>query len=677
LIDPAYQAVPPQAGSPFSPWDDSREAISMTIEHVRDRICWTQLGWLVLLVMSVCATGQPVLAQSTAGSGRDVDLQSRLGLTRIWHAVVPAPRTNQGNEPLKFLIPQDSQAAFFLTRESVTGETPVELPSSIEVIVTLDTGQGKEIVSSRERGVHGRVLGVAGALRLAEIRKELLEKRGMTVKESVEFVPSARVFFLSQAGYLQAMDAETGAVVWNRRIQVSAAPILGYDVSDEFVAVVNGSHVEVYDVESGAFIKKHGLSNLPAGPPVIAGGRILSAGTNGRIEILTPFRTNSFRSDMGGFHGRLAMALTELENAYVWAVRDQVYVSMKISPARPIFSIPTRQPLRIAPGGFGDMMVLVEPDGAVKCFSQSSGVSIWQEFAGSPVVQSPVFVRVPRKEKESQEVEPAERPADPADDDPFGAGEAADPFAPRPRSDDDPFAPRPAAQDDPFAPRPAAQDDPFAARDTQDPFATGQDPFAAGTDLRRRDTADADIDLDVPSIRVGPTVDVENLIGTSDQVSVLLVGELGDVVSLNLRTGKRMAGFRASGIRRILTITDQRIYAISQDDQLVALDLRSGVRLGTMAIPQDWEGVVNPLSDRVYLQSREGQIVCFRPTSSITPRYRQPAYLREPGETRQEGPAEPRRTERDDVFDPFGGDPFRGGGGADPFRGDDGNPFGN
>lgn len=571
------------------------------------------------------------------------------------------------------LIPRESTVAFTLTKEAVTGASPVTVPASVEVLVTLDTGNSKVIVSSRDRGLHGKVLGVQGALRLAEVRKELLEKRGLTVTETVQFVPSARVYSVSSAGQIQAMDAESGSVLWTRRLETEGGPILGFDVSNDFVAITHGTHIDILNSSTGMPIRSFSLRNLPGGSPVIAGNQVISPGVNGRLELLTPYTETRFRSDMGGFHGRLAVPLTELENAYVWAVKDQVYVSMKPAPAQPIYGIPTSLPVQVSPAGFGNLMLVIEETGALKCFSQSSGIEVWSEFVGLPIVQTPMFVRWANPTSPTAPTEPAEQPSTDTIDaaDPFNA--ATDPFAnPNTGGDANPFGGRDA---NPFGGGASTNPGGGSTQDSN-PFGAGasSNPFGASANPPSQRQADDEESTDEEmSIRQAINVDIETLLGTSDQVAALLVDDAGNVRAIDMRTGKLFPAFRGIGIAKILTVTADRIYATSKDNQLVALDLQTGNRIGGLAIPSDWQGVVNSLSDRIYLQSRTGQIVCFRPSNSVTPTYRRPSQVAIAVGESEDAPAATKPAENEE-FDPFGNSkPTSGAAGGDPFA----NPFGN
>lgn len=621
-----------------------------------------------------------------------LDSMDQIGLSRNWNAMIATSSTNGPNNDLKFVIPRSAHPAFFLKKEDIVGENAVSVPEAVEVSIILSSKNGKEIVSSRDRGLNGTVLGVKGALRLAEIRKELLEKQGLTVNEDVRFIPTAMTYFLSDQGSMVAMNAETGQIVWSRRLDKGVAPIQGFDVNDRVLAVVNGRRVEVFDVNTGTPLKRHSLSSLPDGPPAIAGDQILSTGLNGRIEILIPFEANGYRSTQGGINGRLSMPMTELSESFVWGVEKQVFISLKAQPARPIFRIPTSSPVSLPPGGFGNLFVLPLPNGKVCCFSQTSGREIWEQYTGDDVVQSPLFVQVAAASEAeasgaAEENLPAPKSNEALASQPMPKPMENDPFGTPP-----PAAPKAAAKaegTDPFGSSATAVD-PFGAAATQDPFSGGglaggnnASPFGGGSET----VDESEEASDSPSsLRSESTLNLDALVGTSERVMVLLVLENGQVQALDLRSGKPVSSFSASGIRKILTFASQRIYALSIDDQLVALDLKSGARLGSVALGSDWEGVTNPISDRVYLHNKNGQILCLRPTSSPAPAYVRPEKLVQ--KNLDSANAGPEKTEaakpgEGEEFDPFGGaapagsDPF--GGGADPFGGSKSNesdPFG-
>lgn len=648
-------------------------------------------------------------AVAIARTANSSDATDRVGLVRNWESTLPIGVGDRQGSEIKFVIPANSHPAFYLDRAqldqlltdpAVSDAERERFLGHLDVWVVLTTPNQKEVVSSRDRGVHGRVLGIDGALELANIRKEMLTAQGMEVTEEVRFIPHAVVFALNDSGSLYAMDAETGKELWNRRLSRGSAPIQGYAVSDHTVAVVNGSKLELYDAMTGTLLKERAVSLLPLGPPAIAGDDILVPGANGRIEMLIPFGERGYRSARGGFSGRLHMPMTALSRSYVWGVEDKVFVSDRLNPARPLFRIPTPAPQEVPPVGVGNLMILPKVDGQVDCFTQTSGLHAWTTFIGQEVVQQPVIVELPSQapaaatESTDNSAAPADngQEADPFgsdasdDEDPFGnpssgsdAGEA-DPFgsdtpaAGTQGQDEDPFGSDTSAQEtpDPFA---AGSDDPFASSD--DPFGgSGDSPFSGGFDtIEEESTGSADGDF----VRQNRQVDMNSSLPTQQEVRVLLVTESGELVALDVRTGDIVQSFRSSNIQKVLTVTSRTIYALTHNNQLVALDARSGISLGAMSLSPEWHGVTNTMSDRVYLQSDNGQVLCLRPQSSPAPRYAIPVHL-ERREIRVEAAeaAETTQESSGDEFDIFGGgdgeDPF---GSGDPFgSSDDSDPFG-
>lgn len=643
-------------------------------------------------------------AEPTAAVTRtsnSADATESVGLVRNWESTLPIGVGDREGSEIKFVIPASSHPAFYLDRAqldqlltdpAVTEAERQRFLGNLDVWVVLTTATQKEVVSSRDRGVHGRVLGIEGALELANIRKEMLTAQGLEVTEEVRFIPHAVVFALNDSGSLYAMDAETGKELWNRRLSRSSAPIQGYAVSDHTVAVVNGNKLELYDAMTGTLLKERSVSLLPLGPPAIAGDDILVPGANGRIELLIPFGERGYRSARGGFSGRLHMPMTALSRSYVWGVEDKVFVSDRLNPARPLFRIPTSAPQEVPPVGVGNLMILPKVDGQVDCFTQTSGLHAWTTFIGQEVVQQPVIAELAAQAQPEaaaggdSSVTPAntDQDSDPfgnnasGEEDPFGnpgSGSdsgAEDPFgseasgADTQGQDEDPFGSDSSAQDnsDPFA---AGSDDPFAS--SGDPFGGSDDsPFSGGFDTIEDETTGA---TDDEFVRRNRKVDMDASLPTQQEVRVLLVTESGDLVALDVRTGEIIQSFRASNIQKVLTVTSRTIYALTHGNQLVALDARSGISLGAMSLSPEWHGVTNTMSDRVYLQSDNGQVLCLRPQASPAPRYAIPVHL-ERREIRVEA-AETAETTQDSGGDEF--DIFGGGDGEDPF-GSSGDPFG-
>ena len=147
-------------------------------------------------------------------------------------------------------------------------------------------------------------------------------------------------------------------------------------------------------------------------------------------------------------------------------------------------------------------------------------------------------------------------------------------------------------------------------------------------------------------------------------------------------------------LKKMLTVSAERIYAVGDVGQLVILDRKTGNRIATLPMDEFDLQIVNPLTDRIYYGTKQGTIQCLReidhPWPLVHSEAKKPAPrprpsakpAAKPGANANGAPAE----------DPFGGapaakpaaganeDPFAapapaGGGGAKPAANDD-DPFG-
>jgi hypothetical protein len=120
----------------------------------------------------------------------------------------------------------------------------------------------------------------------------------------------------------------------------------------------------------------------------------------------------------------------------------------------------------------------------------------------------------------------------------------------------------------------------------------------------------------------------------------------------------------ATGIEHVLACGKDRVYGLDPFGQLVAIDKKSGARLGQLPIRPHRMALSNGLTDRIYLATDDGGLLCLRemgssfpvvarplpePAESATPRTRAarpPADAAAPAQP----PTQPPAAEEEDVF---------------------------
>jgi hypothetical protein len=127
----------------------------------------------------------------------------------------------------------------------------------------------------------------------------------------------------------------------------------------------------------------------------------------------------------------------------------------------------------------------------------------------------------------------------------------------------------------------------------------------------------------------------------------------------------------ARGIDQVIGCGKDRLYAKGSDGTLHALDKRTGARLASIATPVANRAYNNSLTDRLYLFTQDGTLLCLRELDAHYPTVYRP--LAQPSEQRQPGqPASQRATATEPATEPSASPPTISPFGDDPFGGDAG-----
>ncbi len=107
----------------------------------------------------------------------------------------------------------------------------------------------------------------------------------------------------------------------------------------------------------------------------------------------------------------------------------------------------------------------------------------------------------------------------------------------------------------------------------------------------------------------------EPVVATGD--SVFVVHLLGACHCLERLTGRPR--WSATGIKKILAVSRRRVYALGREGKVVVLDRNSGARVGTLPwYPGDLL-LTNLQTDRIYVGTRDGFLLCVRELEQEAP----------------------------------------------------------
>ena len=92
------------------------------------------------------------------------------------------------------------------------------------------------------------------------------------------------LLIVTNAGVIQAIDANTGATLWTTQFGNPRYPSLGPAANDEFAAVINGSKLYLLDCESGRIVGKRPVGGVPGAGPAFGSDYVFVPTINGLIE---------------------------------------------------------------------------------------------------------------------------------------------------------------------------------------------------------------------------------------------------------------------------------------------------------------------------------------------------------------------------------------------------------
>lgn len=150
-----------------------------------------------------------------------------------------------------------------------------------------DASTGDEVVariSADGLSEVGLPIGEVEATRLAKNEQRRLKRRGIETTMRTTSTNAVRIYVLSERGALQAIDGETGEMIWTTRFGVPGRLYGTIGCDDNFVVVVCGSEAFVISAESGRVLSRRVLESIPLFGPLVADGVALFPGVGGTIE---------------------------------------------------------------------------------------------------------------------------------------------------------------------------------------------------------------------------------------------------------------------------------------------------------------------------------------------------------------------------------------------------------
>ncbi len=199
-----------------------------------------------------------------------------LGLTIHWQA--QTERTQRGTGNAGIAIWSHSK----VRNQVITIKVGDRIVERIDANDIDSTAMEKLIYRSADSSATKR-LGIESARALAD---KIIARYAKIGKKAEKFEIDQPITFLvsvSNDGAVQALNGETGELLWSNSVGDFRLPTYGPGVNDHFVSLVNGYDLYVLDLISGRTLGKRRLTESPSAPPQPIGKLVYVPGIKGTL----------------------------------------------------------------------------------------------------------------------------------------------------------------------------------------------------------------------------------------------------------------------------------------------------------------------------------------------------------------------------------------------------------
>lgn len=198
------------------------------------------------------------------------------------------------------------------------------------------------------------------------------------------------LFALSEQSIVQALDANTGRVLWTTEVGNPRLITYPPGVGEKHVAVINGTTVYVLDRATGALQWKHGTRGSPAAGPAINEEAVFCANMNGQLEVYSLVDSDHRGLANLRIDGRPLSQPVATRLGVFWGSSTGDIGLGKIDGTNLLFRKKTGYPMVASAAAFGDELYVANDGGYLYCFDNPHGEERWSFTTGVPIVRSPV-----------------------------------------------------------------------------------------------------------------------------------------------------------------------------------------------------------------------------------------------------------------------------------------------
>lgn len=200
-----------------------------------------------------------------------------------------------------------------------------------------------------------------------------------------------RLYGVTDSGIVTALDAETGAQLWTKRVGLPGAEAFGPGANDKYLGIVSGAKLYLLDRHNGRIIWKRQLGNAPSSGPALSEKYAFVALMTGRIEAynLDDPHTQPWYYQS---KGRTFLRPTATGRVVSWPTSaGYLYVSRANDPGV-LFRLETSDDIVTSPASQTPYIYIASLDGYLYSMHELTGDEQWRFSTGYAIASSPAIV---------------------------------------------------------------------------------------------------------------------------------------------------------------------------------------------------------------------------------------------------------------------------------------------
>ncbi|MBC8870000.1 MAG: PQQ-binding-like beta-propeller repeat protein [Planctomycetes bacterium] len=218
-----------------------------------------------------------------------------------------------------------------------------------------------------------------------------LQEQGTEAKLETKWVPEITLYVTTDRGMIHAIDAETGRTRWAVVVGRRDFPTERAGVSEDWVAVLNGSDLYLMKRSDGEIAWKRRVKGVPSAGPAITDTYVVVPTFSGHIELYDLIETRTL-PEIYRSNGRILIQPIVTSLSVAWPTdRGFLYVA-RASRKGIRYRLEARDTITSAPSFAPGRFFASSIDGDVYCVHETTGEEYWRFTTGEPISQTPAPV---------------------------------------------------------------------------------------------------------------------------------------------------------------------------------------------------------------------------------------------------------------------------------------------